>query len=130
MTAEPLPISLHLKPKQESEPHHVPVVGAVTSDPECLKHTCWSGGFLDRLHPKVISQGGRLVARIVPDPEIAHPRLFHEERPLVERFVGVVCLSRFAITYLRDDASAGVVIEMDARGVRNSHHTASVPVEL
>src|SRR5712664_555321 len=130
MTGEPFPVSLHFKPKLGIEPHHIPVVGSVTPHLECLEHTGWSGDFLNRLNPKVISQGGRLIAGIVPDPEVAHPRLSHEERPLVERFIGVVSLNRFSVAHLRDDAPAGVVIEMEARGIRNPHHTASVPVEL
>src|SRR5882724_9454210 len=130
MTGEPLPISLHFNPKPGIEPHHIPVVGAVTPDPKSLERTCGSGDFLDYLDSKVISQGGCLIAGMVLDPEVAHPRLSHEERPLVERFKGVISLNRLAIAHLRDDAPAGVVIEMEAGGVRNPHHAASVPVDL
>src|SRR6266404_1725221 len=130
MTGDPLPISLQFNPKPEIEPHYIPVVGAVTPDPKSLERTCGSGGFLDYLDPKVISQGGCLIAGIVLDPEVAHPRLSHEERPFVERFKGVISLNRLAIAHLCDDAPAGVVIEMEAGGVRNPHHAASVPVDL
>jgi hypothetical protein len=70
MTGEPLPISLHFNPKPGIEPHHIPVVGAVTPDPKSLERTCGSGGFLDYLDSKVISQGGCLTIRHRPNDDL------------------------------------------------------------
>src|SRR5262245_24102412 len=113
MAAEALPDTLHLYGELWIEPDDIAVVWSVATDAKCFEGPGGSHDFLERLHAEIIFERDRLLTRMIPKPELAHPRLPDKQGPLVVGLVRVVRLDRLAVANLRHDASAGVVVEVE-----------------